>query len=191
MQQDNNTDSDEALVVRIMDGDRYAFNMLAVRHGIRYRMLAYRVVNNMALAEDIVQESFVKLWTHAHRFDAAKSKFTTWFHRLVLNRCLDAKRKRQFETLPEGYDIVDKSPSAEAQIEQAEDTRKLLAAINTLPERQKIAITLSYFDGLSNLEAAAVMDLNIKAYESLLVRTRAKLRQILMTEKDELLAALG
>ena len=76
-------------------------------------------------------------------------------------------------------------------MEQVDDRQKLSVAVGTLSERQKTAITLSYFEGLSNQEAADVMDLNIKAYESLLVRSRAKMRQVLMAEKDELLAALG
>ncbi|MBV1901506.1 MAG: sigma-70 family RNA polymerase sigma factor [Kordiimonadaceae bacterium] len=191
MQQDNNTESDETLVSRVGAGDRQAFGVLAARYGMRYRMLAYRFTKNMAQAEDLAQEAFVKLWTHADRFDAGKAKFTTWFHRLVVNRCLDEKRKRHYEALPASFDKVDPALSAEAVLGQADDSRKLSVAVGTLSERQKTAVTLSYFEGLSNQEAADVMDLNIKAYESLLVRSRAKMRQVLMAEKDELLAALG
>lgn len=191
MRQDNNTESDEKLVSRVGAGDRQAFRVLAARHGMRYRMLAYRFTKNMAQAEDLAQEAFVKLWTHADRFDAGKAKFTTWFHRLVVNRCLDEKRKRHYEALPENFDKADPSLSAEAVLEQVDDRQKLSVAVGTLSERQKTAVTLSYFGGLSNQEAADVMDLNIKAYESLLVRSRAKMRQVLMAEKDELLAALG
>lgn len=182
---------DEDLVGRLAGGDRYAFRVLVRRHGARYRALAYRFVGDMALAEDLVQEAFVKLWTHAHRFDGAKAKFTTWFHRVVTNRCLDEKRKRRLEPLPEGFDEPDKRPSAEEVLGQDHANQKLMKALSGLSERQKTAVTLSYLDGLSNNEAAEVMDLNIKAYESLLVRSRAKMRQALAAEKEDLMSAIG
>lgn len=182
---------DEELVTRISGGDKHAFRALAQRHGGRFRALAYRFTDDMALAEDIVQETFVKLWTHAGRFDGAKAKFTTWFHRIVVNRCLDEKRKRRLEILPEGYDEPDGSPLADKKLETDSTTARLHAALKGLSERQRTAVTLSYLNGLSNQEAADAMELNIKAYESLLVRSRAKMRQMLMTEKSDLLAAFG
>lgn len=182
-------DSDEKLVGRVRDGDRDAFRTLVRLYGARYRALAYRLVGDMALAEDLVQESFVKLWTHAHRFDSKKAKFTTWFHRVVMNRCLDEKRKRRLDPLPEGFDEADKRPSIEDRLGQDSANKKLLRTLAELSERQKTAVTLSYLDGLSNNEAADVMDLNIKAYESLLVRSRAKMRQALAAEKEELMSA--
>ncbi len=182
---------DETLVGRVCCGDREAFRVLVRRHGARYRALAYRFVGDMALAEDLVQEAFVKLWTHANRFDGAKAKFTTWFHRVVVNRCLDEKRKRRIDPLPEGYDAVDNRASVEDLLGQDSANQKLLRAVSGLSDRQKTAVTLSYFDGLSNIEAARVMDLNIKAYESLLVRSRAKMRQALIAEKEELMSAMG
>ncbi len=192
MQQLDETDiSDERLVEQVCNGDRNAFRVLARRHGARYRALAYRFVTDMTLAEDLVQEAFVKLWTHADRFDGAKAKFTTWFHRVVVNKCLDEKRKRSIDPLPEGYDVVDTSASAEDRLGQDSANQKLKKVLSGLSERQKTAITLSYFDGLSNSEAAEVMDLNIKAYESLLVRSRTKMRQALLAEKEELMSAIG
>lgn len=189
--QDKDDISDEQLVIQISGGDRDAFQMLARRHGARYRALAFRFVGDMVLAEDIVQEAFIKLWTHAEKFNSAKAKFTTWFHRIVVNRCLDEQRKKKPVALPEGYDQEDKRPSAEEELGKAGANRKLVGALAALSDRQKTAVTLSYFDGLSNIEAAKVMDLNIKAYESLLVRSRAKMRQILVAEKDDLMSAMG
>ncbi|MEX0298079.1 MAG: sigma-70 family RNA polymerase sigma factor [Kordiimonas sp.] len=192
MQQQDETElSDEQLVQLVCSGDRNAFRVLARRHGARYRALAYRFVADMALAEDLVQEAFVKLWTHADRFDAGKAKFTTWFHRVIVNKCLDEKRKRRVDPLPEGYDALDPSASAEERLGQDHANMKLKRVLQSLSERQKTAITLSYFDELSNVEAAEVMDLNIKAYESLLVRSRTKMRQALLAEKEELMSAIG
>jgi len=182
---------DEALVTRISAGDKEAFRVLARRHGARFRALAYRFMGDMMLAEDLVQEAFVKLWTHAGRFDAGKAKFTTWFHRIVVNKCLDEKRKRKPAPLPEGYDTADTAPLADVKLENTAASQHLKDVLTTLSERQFTAVTLSYFNGLSNKEAAEVMELNIKAYESLLVRSRAQMRKMLMADKADLLSAFA
>ncbi|WP_262692368.1 sigma-70 family RNA polymerase sigma factor [Kordiimonas aestuarii] len=183
--------TDETLVARVATGDRTAFAFLVKRHGLRYRALAFRYLDDVARAEDLAQEAFVKLWTHAGRFDAGKAKFTTWFHRIVVNRCLDDKRRKKADPLPEGFDEADNRPGAEEKLAQEGGKARLRTALAALSDRQKIAVTLSYFDGLSNMEAAAAMDMNLKAYESLLVRSRAKLREQLQAEKQQLFEALG
>ncbi|WP_417456316.1 sigma-70 family RNA polymerase sigma factor [Kordiimonas sp.] len=191
MGSDSDAISDETLVLRVANADRTAFGMLVDRHALRYRALAFRYLGDIALAEDLVQEAFVKLWTHARKFDADKARFTTWFHRVVVNRCLDEKRRKKPEALPEEYDQPDDSPSVEHDMIQADGNASVARALETLSGRQRMAITLSYFDGLSNAEAADVMKLNLKAYESLLVRARGKLREILIAEKQQLFEALG
>ncbi len=191
MGSDSDAISDEILVLRVANADRTAFGMLVDRHALRYRALAFRYLGDIALAEDLVQEAFVKLWTHARKFDADKARFTTWFHRVVVNRCLDEKRRKKPEALPEEYDQPDDSPSVEHEMIEADGNASVARALETLSGRQRMAITLSYFDGLSNAEAADVMKLNLKAYESLLVRARGKLREILIAEKQQLFEALG
>lgn len=191
MGSDSDAISDETLVLRVANADRTAFGMLVDRHALRYRALAFRYLGDVALAEDLVQEAFVKLWTHARKFDADKARFTTWFHRVVVNRCLDEKRRKKPEALPEEYDQPDDSPSVEHEMIEADGNASVARALETLSGRQRMAITLSYFDGLSNAEAADVMELNLKAYESLLVRARGKLREILIAEKQQLFEALG
>lgn len=183
--------SDETLVLRVANGDRTAFGMLVDRHALRYRALALRYLGDVALAEDLVQEAFVKLWTHARRFNADKARFTTWFHRVVVNRCLDEKRRKKPEALPEEYDQPDESPSVEHALMETDGNTSLKRALDALSDRQRLAVTLSYFDELSNVEAAEAMEMNLKAYESLLVRARAKLREALIAEKQQLFEALG
>lgn len=183
--------SDEDLVAMVSAGDKDAFRVLARRHGGRFRALAYRFTADMTLAEDLVQEAFVKLWTSAEKFDPRQAKFTTWFHRVVINKCLDQKRKRTFAALPEGYDSEDTSPLADTVLENTAVTRKLEAVLRGLSVRQYTAITLSYFEGLTNREAADVMKLNIKAYESLLLRSRTAMRKTLMVDKNDLLSAFA
>ncbi len=183
--------SDEQLMVSISNGDAVAFKALAERHGLRYRALAYRFLGDMARAEDMVQDAFVKIWTNPERFNVKKAKFTTWFHRVVVNRCLDEKRKKTAEALPDGFDVIDTSKSVESVLDRDVVGGKLKIAMKLLSERQQTAVKLSYFDELSNQQAADVMNMKIKAYESLLVRSRAKMRLTLAAEKSDLLSALG
>lgn len=183
--------TDEQLVALVCAGDKTAFRALAQRHGQRFRALAFRFTGDMALAEDLVQEAFVKLWTNAGLFDARKAKFTTWFYRIVVNKCLDEKRKRKIAALPEGFDAPDKAPLADVGMETAAAAARLKKVLDSLSERQKTAIILCYFDGLSNLEAAAVMTLNIKAFESLMVRARTQMRNMMKADKENLLSAFA
>ena len=172
-------DTDEALMHRVCAGERRAYQMLVDRHASRFLAQAYRVMGNQAAAEDMVQEAFIKLWTNPSAFNAEKSRFSTWFYRVVLNRCLDEKRKKTPQQLPEHYDSEDSTKKSDEQLSQAQTMQRLHTALETLKENQATAIRLCYLEGLSNAEAADVMNMKVKALESLLVRARAKLRDIL------------
>ena len=188
---DRDSMNDEVLVSLISEGDKKAFAVIARRHGGRFRALAFRFVGDMALAEDLVQEAFVKLWTHADRFNSSKAKFTTWFHRIIVNRCLDEKRKRTLDALPDGFDQPDDTPRADVQIGNNAAAARLNVVLKKLSERQRIAVTLSYLEELSNQEAAEVMGLKLKAFESLLLRSRANMRKMLIADKTDLLSAFS
>jgi len=179
--------ADEELMSRVTLGDQKAYGLLVHRHGLKFRALAYRMLGDMALAEDIVQDAFLKLWTRAEAFDAKKAKFTTWFYRIVANRCVDEKRKKKPVALPDGFDAPDGRTAADEELSVQDRNRLLMNALDELSGRQRLSVTLSYLDGMSNLEAAEVMKLNIKAYESLLLRSRAKLKSLLSDQRGELL----
>ena len=181
--------SDEELVTLVCEGDRHAFSCLVERHGLRFRAIALRTCGDIAVAEEMVQEAFVKLWTKPSAFNAKKARFTTWFHRVVVNRCLDEMRRKKPDALPDGFDAADERPNAEANLAEEDGTVLLKLALSKMPDRQRQALTLSYLDGYSNQEAAEIMELNIKAFESLLVRARAKMREELQAEKADLLSA--
>lgn len=170
--------SDEALMARIAAGDEDAFAVFVARHLDRLIAVAARVLGAREAAEDAVQEAMLELWRHAGRFDPGRAKATTWLYRILVNRCLDAKRRRRpAAPLAAAGDPVDPGPGPEAAAVQASDAAIVQAALDALPPRQRAAIALVYYQGLSNREAAAVMDVNVKALESLLTRGRAALRE--------------
>ncbi|GAB4125668.1 MAG: RNA polymerase sigma factor [Rhodothalassiaceae bacterium] len=177
---------DEDLLARISDGDRVAFAMLVTRHGNRSLAIAEHLLGDRAEAEDVVQESFVKLWTDASRFDPARARFATWFYRVLSNAALDRlRRRRRLVALPDGYDGVDGEDDAEETMLRDQRVCRVRAAIDALPERQRLALVLCHFEGISNREAGEIMKLGVKGVESLLVRARRQLRASLAGEMEE------
>lgn len=172
-------DSDEALMQCIANSDRVAFRALLERHSRRMLTLARNTVGMAGVAEDVVQEAFVRVWQHAGRFDPRRSLFTTWMHRIVVNLCMDQLRRPQHAS-SEGLDEVpDDAPDALGDVLMRERRAMVQAAMRALPARQRVALVLFHFQGVSVREGAATMELSEKAFESLLTRSRVALRDAL------------
>jgi RNA polymerase sigma-70 factor, ECF subfamily len=168
-------DSDEELMGRVALGDEAAFRRLAGRHAAMTFALARRMLGNGADAEETVQEAMIRVWTTAPRWrpDAA---FKTWLYRVTVNLCLNRRRQKPHAALDEALDPPDPSPNAEEELERRETEAQVANAIAELPERQRAAIVLTYYQGLSNAETAAVLDTTISSVEALLVRAKRTLR---------------
>jgi RNA polymerase sigma-70 factor (ECF subfamily) len=178
-------ESDDGLLAHIADGDRRAFAVLMDRHLDRAFSLARRVLNNKSDAEDVVQDAFLKVWQKAAQWQPGRAQFSTWLYRVVVNRCLDLKRKPVNAALDNVAEQSDDRPDAYEDIAARQRQAKIAAAVADLPERQRAAIALSYTAGLSNAEAAASMDISVKAFESLLVRAKRELRGRLAGDGEE------
>lgn len=181
--------SDEVLMVSVGKGDRHAYGVLVERHLDRSNGLAARTLSNAAEAEEVVQEAFLRLWKHAPNWQPKGAKFTTWFYRVILNLCIDVQRKRKNKLVPieDIADPVSSDPWADESLYQGQVAHKVGKALEGLPERQRAAIALCYFQGLSNREAAEILDVNIKALESLLSRGRKALKETLGDLRQEML----
>ena len=152
------------------------------RHAPRLHAVAARTLGDAALAEDVVQETFLKAWDAAAKWEPGRARFSTWLHRVTLNRALDHLRRTRPLTGVELPDHADPAPSADAAIVATERRSAALTAISALPDRQRAAVAL-YTEGVTQREAAAALDITEGAYESLLVRARRALRTaILETE---------
>jgi RNA polymerase sigma-70 factor, ECF subfamily len=170
--------SDHDLMARTAQGDGRAFRILAQRHGGRALGLARRMLGHEALAEEIVQDALLRVWTNAPRW-RPEAAFRTWLYRVVVNLCLNARRRRPDLALDAAGDVPDLAPSADVQLEARERHQRLVAAVDTLPPRQRAAIVLTYQEGLSNGEVAAVLDTSVSSVETLLVRAKRTLRTAL------------
>ena len=177
-------DSDEALMARIARGDERAFRALASRHLPVMLALARRILGNAADAEDVAQEAMLRVWTHAPRWQPL-ALFRTWLTRVVVNLCLDRKRRAPWVALDAAGEIVDPAPGAGEKAERDERDRLVAAAIGELPERQRAAIVLTYGDGMSNAQVAEILDTSVSAVETLLVRGKQNLRRALERVIDE------
>jgi RNA polymerase sigma-70 factor (ECF subfamily) len=169
-------EGDSELMARIAAGDATAFRILARRHAPRMLAIARRIVGSNA--DDIVQEALLRVWTHAPRWRPT-AQLRTWLYRIVVNLCLDEKRRPQAAPLEAAGEVADAGADVAIDLETRERDARLAAAIDTLPPRQRAAIVLTYQEGLSNAEAAAVLDTSVGGIETLLVRARRALRTTL------------
>ena len=183
--------SDEALMVLYAKGDRHA--ALALTQRVTPRIMAYAarlLSGDRAEAEDVAQETMLRLWRVARDWRQGETKVTTWAYRVATNLCIDrqrSKRRRGQVTLDAAPEPEDGAPSAEGRMQDARRMAALEAALADLPERQRQAVVLRHIEGLSNPEIAAVMEIGVEAVESLTARGKRALAQILAGQK----AALG
>jgi RNA polymerase sigma-70 factor (ECF subfamily) len=182
--------SDEALMAAIATGDELAFARLVDRHLARTVGLATRLMGARADGEEIAQEAFSRVWTHAARWrpigGGGNARFTTWLYRIVVNLAIDRKRRPAFSPIEDVEEPADEADDGFTQIHRRQVSASVTAAMERLPERQRIALSLCFFEGMSNIEAGKVMSLSVGAVESLLVRARRVLRQELAGVYDEL-----
>jgi RNA polymerase sigma-70 factor (ECF subfamily) len=170
-------DADEALMVQVAQGDHHAFRILMARHMVRAIRIADAVLGHSTDSDDVAQEAFVRAWRGAPSFDPAVARFTTWLYRIVVNLAIDRARRPRGQPIENAEHVATDEPSALAKIIAKEDVSTVTECISQLPDRQRAALALFHFEGLSGREAAAAMEMTEKAFESLLVRARATLKE--------------
>lgn len=170
-------------------GDQRAFDSLVRRHLPRAYAIARRVLPTQSDAEEAAQEAFNKVWTHARDWDASRSAFTTWLYRIVTNAALDIARKRKLPTTSDELVLhaqADDTPLIDERLSEEEEKNRVRRAVEELTPQQRAAVTLCYFEEMTNPEAAKAMGIHLKALEGLLVRARKTLRTVLGTKEGGL-----
>ncbi len=180
----NEQSSDVDLMAQLGAGDMAALGLLAERHQGRVASLAYRLLGDWHRAEDVTQETFLRLQQAARHYQP-RAKFTTWLYRIVYNLSIDEQRKaaggpasREVSEAG-GQDI-----SASDSVEKHEAARLVREAVNGLPERQRRVVILHRYEGLSHAEITEVTGWSQSAVESLLVRAYENLRKSLAKYQD-------
>jgi len=184
-EQERGEPSDESLVAAVARGEERALELLVRRHGGWAARFAERLTGNAAMAEEVVQNGFLKIWQKSASWEG-RSQFSTWFYRVLHNLAIDQLRARRTdhdeleETLPDDR----AGPQRLAEREQRD--ARVRAALAALPERQRLAIVLSHYEGCSQAEAAAILGVGEGALESLLSRARTSLRAALHDERGDI-----
>jgi RNA polymerase sigma-70 factor (ECF subfamily) len=173
---------DEALVAQVGGGDAGAYRVLAERYLPGIVRYATRMLGGQAEGEEIAQETFLRLWRDASRYEARGARASTWLYRIAHNLCIDRLRARKPEGSSEELVAGERTSTPHAQRELAEQVTR---ALDALPERQRAAIALVHYEEKSHEEAAQVLGCGVQAVESLLARARKALRERLAAYHGE------
>ncbi|NQY13544.1 MAG: sigma-70 family RNA polymerase sigma factor [Henriciella sp.] len=162
-------------ITRAASGDRAAQAALVNRNMPIVFRVAYRMLQDRAEAEDVTQETFLRAWKALPDWQP-KAKFSTWACTVALNLCRDRLRKKKPVLMDELPERVDPELRPDESLESQQALQRIDEKIAALPERQREALTLCALEGMTNIEAAATMDVSVRALESLLARARRSLR---------------
>lgn len=168
-----------ALIERTQRGDADAFQILLHRYLPVIQNYAARMLGNSADAADIAQEVFIRFWQKSESFDNNRAKLSTWLHQIAHNLCIDHFRRNA------RFASSDELPEEAMEDQKDETHQHIKAAIAQLPERQRSALLFCHYQGLSNKQAAEILEVSVDALESLLARARKSLRNYLSEQDHE------
>ena len=182
--------TDAGLLEAAAGGSHAAFAEIVNRHFQPVYRLVWRMTGGAADAEDLAQDAFVKLWRNPSQVREGAA-LKGWLMRVASNAVIDGSRRPRASALEEAPEIRDPQARPDAPLDREQAARLVDARIAALPDRQRQALSLVYFEGLTNIEAAAVLEVSVDALESLLARARRGLKDSLSAEWRELLGGLA
>lgn len=178
---------DARLLAAYAAGDLSAARVLTARLAPRALAQAGRMLGDRTEAEDVVQEAMLRLWRQAPDWRAGEAKASTWLYRVVANLCTDRLRTRRRQApMEDAARVEDGAESAADRLQRQSRLAALRDALAGLPERQAQAVALRHLEGLGNERIAEIMDINVRAVESLTARGKRALVAALARRRDEL-----
>ena len=148
------------LVDRVKRGDAAAYDVLVRRHLARATMVARRLLGNTEDAEDLVQEAFIRALDRISTFDESRA-FAPWFFRLLINTGINARKARALRAAePEGGEYPSKAANPLELAEREELLERFLAALEALPPRQRLVVSMFEVDGQSTAEIAEALGIS-------------------------------
>lgn len=176
---------DLELVHRTASGDERAFEELVSQYQHSVLNTIHRYAGDYGMADDIAQEVFLIVWTKAGSFKG-RSKFSTWLYRIVVNQCLQSRRRTRHPVVSLDAVADDQGTPDSLQVADDPDRRERAEAVRRamtgLPERQRIALVLSHYEGRPYKEIAEIMDTSLSAVKSLLFYAKENLRRKLVDQ---------
>jgi len=178
--------TDAELLKAAAGKDKGAFKELMERYQGRIYSLAYRFSGDRETAQELTQDIFFKVYRSAGRY-RPDARFFTWLYRIAANHCINFTKKRRRDPLQKavaseddhesGFCLRDDAPGIAEQLEQRERAMIVRSALDSLPERQKMAVMLLRFDDLSYREISEVLGCSVSAVESLIHRATTSLKR--------------
>lgn len=175
--------TDDELMLAIQKNNDLAYTELVSRHIDKLYGYLLKLTSNTNDAEDLVQETFLRVWNKSTTYKVGKVRFSTWLFRIAHNKFIDLYRKNKFQV--EVYDEQQLTRPMEDLRQQEEKAHALSMALGTLPENQRVAVLLSHNQGFTNPEIAIVLGSSLRAVESILARARKTLRKLLTEESSD------
>lgn len=178
-------DADHTLMRHIAARDAKAYRALVGKYLNFCVRFAERMTGSRQDAEEIAQDVCLTVWNEAPRWQP-QAKFSTWLYRVVTNRCIDYKRKVVPLSVVDTEMLVDGAPPADDEMMRKQQAARVRSALQQLPERQRAAVILSYYEAVSNQDAADAMGMQLGAFQQLLFRARQSLKEKLIDERLEM-----
>lgn len=170
----------ELLLERVHRGDRDAFAALYPATSRKLFGIVFRILHHQPQAEEVLQEVYILIWEHAHRFDATRATPITWMSTIARNRALDEVRKRRPEFVTDNLDeAVDPSAGPSAHLELSRELRKLETCLEQLGVDKSTAIKLAYLDGYSREQLAGRFAIPVGTIKTWLHRGLKQLKRCL------------
>ena len=176
--------TDEDLMRKIALNDAQAFQELLSRYEKRVFALAWRLCFDQTEAEDLTQETFLKIWRNTGIWKP-EAKLETWIYRVLYNLFIDSRRRVKGQTEELSEDIRSYEASPEQVLIQKRTAQEVAEALNELPERQKEALVLCYYQEMKAKDAAETLSVSQSALEALLFRARRTLKEKLSKRKGK------
>lgn len=184
------TATDAALLLASAERNQQAFAVIVARYHAPVYRVAWRLNGGHVDTDDVAQETFLKLWNNPAQLREAGA-LKGWLMRVASNLVMDRYRQKPMMELDYANEIADPTISAPSLIDQSYVTKFVDAAVASLPDRQKLALALVHFEHMTNIAAAAAMEISVDALESLLARARRALKEKLGPNGKQLLAVLA
>ena len=170
--------ADADLMRKVAAGNEKAFRALTERHAKRVFAMLWRLCADRSDAEDLTQETFLRVWRNAEKW-TPDARLETWLYRIAYNLFIDSRRREKLQTTVLDDELHSGGDTPEQALMRKSDAERVERAMNSLPDRQKEALVLCYYQGLKAKDAAEILSVTQGALESLLFRARQTMKEIL------------